>query len=268
MLTLELAGIRFNKSARRRALTPKLNDRSEGAVEFKHQNISAVLLGLNQPWINGYKPASQFQLSLVDEVLRRADVFENWDHAIEAASEGVAQSGRSKQPRALRDPASLFVGPAPTLSNRPPEVDPSFSMQITRRYNAAERDENNRSLGRSGEQLVLAYEKYRLRSVGQKDLAESVVWTADVEGDGAGYDIASFKEDGSPRLIEVKTTNGYERSPFHISRNELSVSGANRDHWVLFRVYDFSRSPKAFELFPPLERHLELSPTSFLAKLN
>jgi hypothetical protein len=43
------------------------------------------------------------------------------------------------------------------------------------------------------------------------------------DGDGAGYDIASFAPDGRPRLIEVKTTNGWERTPFHISRNELAV---------------------------------------------
>jgi hypothetical protein len=47
MLTLELAGQRYNKSAHRRELLQKLNGRSNGAVELKHQNISAVLLDLN-----------------------------------------------------------------------------------------------------------------------------------------------------------------------------------------------------------------------------
>ena len=33
----------------------------------------------------------------------------------------------------------------------------------------------------------------------------------------------SFEADGRERLIEVKTTNGWERTPFHITRSELEV---------------------------------------------
>ncbi len=48
-------------------------------------------------------------------------------------------------------------------------------------------------------------------------------WVSDEDGDGAGYDIASFERDGRARLIEVKTTRGWERTPFHITCNELAV---------------------------------------------
>ena len=44
--------------------------RSRGSIEFKHQNISAVLRGLGEIWIEGYKPAVNYQMSLVDAVLR------------------------------------------------------------------------------------------------------------------------------------------------------------------------------------------------------
>lgn len=44
MLRLELAGDPYNKAAHRRALQARLDRRSEGAVELKHQNISAVLM--------------------------------------------------------------------------------------------------------------------------------------------------------------------------------------------------------------------------------
>ena len=63
---------------------------------------------------------------------------------------------------------------------------------------------------------------------GRDDLARKVRWVSDEDGDGAGYDIASFAPDGRPRLIEVKTTNGWERTPFHISRNELAVAEERR----------------------------------------
>ncbi|MCA8894603.1 MAG: DUF3883 domain-containing protein, partial [Amphiplicatus sp.] len=62
------------------------------------------------------------------------------------------------------------------------------------------------------------------------------------------------------------TTNGWERTPFHISRNELEVANERRDAWTLFRLYDFAREPRAFELRPPLEAHVELVATSFQAR--
>jgi len=53
MLRLELSDIAYNKAEHRRNLLPLLNTRSKGSVEFKHQNISAVLALLGQPFIKG-----------------------------------------------------------------------------------------------------------------------------------------------------------------------------------------------------------------------
>ncbi len=39
---------------------------------------------------------------------------------------------------------------------------------------------------------------------------------------GRAYYIASFAPDGLPRLIEVKKTNGWERTLLLITRNELA----------------------------------------------
>ena len=86
-------------------------------------------------------------------------------------------------------------------------------------------------------------------------------------GDGAGFDIESFDTNGANRLIEVKTTNGWERTPFHITRNELAVAEARREHWRLVRLWNFSRRPTAFELRPPLEAHVSLMATSYQADL-
>ncbi|XXK27311.1 HNH endonuclease [Arenicellales bacterium nBUS_45] len=69
MLGLELQGQKYNKAARRKNLLPKLNNRSEGSIEFKHQNISAVLKEAGLQWINGYKPASNYQSALKEVVL-------------------------------------------------------------------------------------------------------------------------------------------------------------------------------------------------------
>jgi hypothetical protein len=99
-------------------------------------------------------------------------------------------------------------------------------------------------------------------------LAERVKWVSQENGDGAGFDILSFEEDGNERLLEVKTTNGWERTPFHISRNELKVAEVKRETWHLIRLWDFSREPRAFSLRPPLSSHVELTPTSFMASFD
>ncbi len=146
------------------------------------------------------------------------------------------------------------------------EVEQLQSM--ARRFDVAGRDERNRALGYAGEELVLCHERSILRQYGRDDLARRVRWVSQEDGDGAGYDISSFTKDGGERLIEVKTTNGWERTPFHISRNELEVADQRRDAWCLFRLYEFAREPKAFELRPPLDAHVSLTATSFQASFQ
>lgn len=136
------------------------------------------------------------------------------------------------------------------------------------RFGVAERDERKWALGRAGEERILAHECGTLRLAGRGDLARRIVWTSREVGDGAGYDIASFTPNGAPRLIEVKRTNGWDRTPFHISRNDLAVADANRESWHVFRLYDFSRTPKAFELTPPLKVNVALAATSFEASFQ
>ncbi len=76
------------------------------------------------------------------------------------------------------------------------------------------RDHRNRALGKAGEAFVLALEQQRLIASGLPDLAAQVRWVAQMDGDGAGYDIRSFSPTGTETLIEVKTTNGGSRTPF------------------------------------------------------
>lgn len=261
MLTAELMGEELNKSEHRRSLLPLLNGRNEKSIEFKHQNISAVLVGLGQQRIDGYKPKASFQNSLVDAVVRWLEVNPSWSTS-EFKSSALRQANR------LGENATLWIGPAPTFANEPPPLDPKFMSAIARKYDVAERDARNRSLGKAGEERILLHEKSTLRAAGREDLADKVRWTAMEDGDGAGFDILSYEPDGNDRLIEVKTTNGWERTPFHVSRNELAVADANRDTWHLIRLWNFAREPKAFSIRPPLEAHVSLTPTSFLASIQ
>lgn len=259
MLSDDLSQTPYNKAEHNRMLQSKIS-RSRGSIEFKHQNISAVLLGLGQPWIGGYKPAANFQNALVDGVLRWLAAHETWL--------APHRDRRAATSAAVLEDRQLWIGPPPTQRNEPPVVDAEFMAALGRKYDVAARDERNRALGKAGEEAVLGHERASLRIAGRNDLADKVRWTAVEDGDGWGYDIQSFEPDGRQRLIEVKTTHGWERTPFHLSSNELRVAEDRRDIWHLVRLWDFAREPKAFALRPPLEAHAELTATSFLASLH
>lgn len=243
-----LSGRPFVKVERHRALTEMLSGRTPKSIEYKLQNVSGALQALGYPWLKGYAPATNFQMSLADAVARSFDGHADWTTRRHASIR-----------RELRDPGELFVGPPPTLSNRPPPRDLEKMLRVAHKFDVAGRDARNRALGRAGEELVLSREQSVLRSCGRADLAAKVCWASKEKGDGLGYDIESFAPDGRPRLIEVKTTNGWERTPFHITRNELEVADERRSEWCLFRLYGFSTEPKGFELYPPLDAHVTLT---------
>ena len=254
MLADDVAGKPDNKAKHNRALQSKIG-RGKGSIEFKHQNISAVLKGLGEDWIIGYKPAFNFQGALVDAVARWLALNPAWLEP---------DSRRNLGSMALRESTPLWIGPPPTHSNAPPPLELEQMTAIATKFDVAARDERNRALGRAGEERVLAHERSSLADAGRHDLARRVRWVAHEDGDGAGFDIASFELDGRGRLIEVKTTSGWERTPFHITRNELAVADFQRDIWCLVRLWNFAREPKAFEIRPPLSAHVSLTPTAFL----
>jgi len=257
MLADDFAGRPYNKAANNRSLQTRIG-RSRGAIEYKHQNVSAVLLGLGLDWLEGYKPALNFQTPLVDAVVGWLNNHPDWFANI---SIRVALPGFEEAP-------PLWIGPPPQMRNAPEPEEWARLHEVALQHNVAERDSRNRLLGRAGEETVLAYERKALRGVGRPDLAEAVRWVSDEDGDGAGYDIHSFEPSGRRRLIEVKTTAGWERTPFYLTRNELAVAEASPDEWRLVRVWNFRREPKAFELQPPLLASLALTPTVFEAHLR
>jgi len=257
MLANEIAGRFYNKAAYNRELQA-LIARSHGSIEYKHQNISAVLRGLGEDWLRGYKPAFNFQLSLVDAVVRWLAGHPTW---MERQQIQETASG-------LQESAALWIGPAPIP--RPPSnpKERELMKHIAGFVDVAARDEHNCALGKAGEQRVLMHERAILSSAGRRDLADQVRWVSQEDGDGAGFDIASFTPSGQQRLIEVKTTNGWERTPFHISSNELAVAEERRSEWCLMRLWNFSRQPRTFELRPPLDTHVLLTATSFRASFH
>ena len=251
MLAADLSGRNYSKAGHARQLMERLENRSQAAIEYKRRNLSAVLQGLGDTWLPGYFPAYNVQASLEDAVARWLAHNPDWLDSIPAPEPG--------------DAVPLRVEPPPTFSNQPQPQGHDRMSGIANRFDVAGRDERNRALGRLGERLALAHERTVLTRAGRADLARDVRWVSQEDGDGAGYDIASFAPDGAIRLLEVKTTKGYARTPFRISRNELAVSRERRAEWRLFRLWNVARTPQAFELTPPLESHVSLMPTQYLA---
>jgi Domain of unknown function (DUF3883) len=252
MLQSELNGVSYNKSAHRRSLV-NLIGRTEGSVERKHQNISAVLGELALPTISGYKPLPNFQKSIID--------------AIERYLTQNPESFALQQSHAgLGEAPNLFIESAPILE--PTAHKNKELVRLIRKFDPVERDFKNRSLGKAGEELVFTFERQQLLAQGRSDLASKVRWVSQEDGDGAGYDIRSYSQNGSERLIEVKTTNGIQTTPFYLTRNELSFSKERPKEFRICRLYDFAKKPKMFELIPPIEKLVRLEALSFSASFN
>jgi len=69
MLAADLSGQPYVKARHSATLMAQIG-RTHRSVEFKHQNISAVLDELGMPWIPGYKPKRNYQNAIFDAIDR------------------------------------------------------------------------------------------------------------------------------------------------------------------------------------------------------
>ena len=251
MLDTEMAGGAVVKKAHNRALQNMI-DRSPGSIEYKHRNISAVLDALGSPYIQGYKPAVNYQHALFDAIEARIDGSDFQNRGADASIIDAAF------------PKNLIYERAPEMGDKPYAANPRLD-RLVRKFDPARRDAIARALGEAGEAVVFQAEQNRLSEIGRDDLAGKVRWVAKEDGDGAGFDILSFSRYGDERWLEVKTTNGPATTPFWITENERRVSEERPDVFRLARLYDFSRVPAAFRLRAPLTDHVRLSPSQYRA---
>lgn len=254
MLRAELSGQSFSKTSHRRALLPLLNVRSEGSIEFKHQNISAVLARLGQPFIRGYLPRYNYQKVLEDKVLDYLIGNRDIEDDFYVFSEKEVQ---------LPDKVAYdnFVVNAPAIGEVKEGIRSYKRNPI--KINYLEKEQNNRKLGEKGEELVLDYEKWELRRLGKDSLADKVIWIAKEEGDGAGFDILSRYANGRDKYIEVKTTKLSKEAPFYFSRNELMFSKDHSKDYHLFRLFNFEKNTKMFTKVGSLDSICNSTPVTY-----
>lgn len=261
MLMLELTGQAYSKTKHRLALMQKLNGRSQGSVEMKHQNISAVMLALGRPPIPGYKPLPNTQKVLTEVVESQLALRPDLDMAARLAVEKPAVLPQlvTLQGAQVAPPKVEKVAEKATK-----EYLPTFSP-VQRDYLAVEA--RNRSLGLAGEKFVLAFEREALCQHNRSDLADQVDHVALSLGDGLGYDIRSFDPiSGQERFIEVKTTAFSAETPFYVTRNEVARSERDAAQYQLYRVFDFRKVPRFFALQGAIKQSCELDAVSWKAK--
>lgn len=239
MLEGELAGDSFSKADHRRMILPLLNNRTEGSIEYKYQNISAVMISLGLPYIEGYKPAWNYQLSLVDHVV---DYVKN-NLSLESEFREFAE--RAVQPVEDQLPFKDMQVEAP-MSKGSITEEPTVIYGKPTNVNYLEIEQNNKLLGNYGEEIVIKYEKWRLLEAGKDSLADQIEWVSRTRGDWAGFDILSRNTNGTDRYIEVKTTKLGKEAPIFFTRNEYDFSVKNVTDYYLYRLYNSNKRPKLF----------------------
>jgi hypothetical protein len=237
MLKLELRHKEYNKTAHRRALIPQLNYRSNGSVEFKHQNISAALINMGLPYIEGYKPRFRYQKEMLENEI--ANYIKRHQLILEQNFESFADE-RATRPRTISYDEILEEPPSPSTFT---ESEPLYRPI---KINYLEKEQRNRSLGEQGENFVIEFERRRLSIAGRDNLVDKIEWVSKELGDGLGYDILSKNENGSDRFIEVKTTKLAKETPIYLSRTEVSFALQKAKSFFLYRVFDFDKRPRLF----------------------
>lgn len=250
MLRADLAARPYVKLRHSEALMARIG-RTHRSVEFKHQNISAVLDELGLPWIPGYKPKRNYQDAIFDAIDRYL-----------TKHPSVLEPVPTPRPTPSA-PEHVFV-PPPTLAIVDRTI-PDSLRHLVRKFDPVARDHRNRSLGKAGEGFVVEFERRRLIGVDRSDLARNVRWVAAEDGDGAGYDVLSFDAGGRERLLEVKTTNGSARTPFFLTRNERDLATERPADWRIYRVHLFAKDPRIFTITPPIENSVHLRPEIWCA---
>jgi hypothetical protein len=263
MLALELRGTPFNKADHNRNLLRMLDGRTRAAVERKHQNISAILIELGYPYIDGYKPLGNYQellREIVEERLPAARTLEQ-----ELASLVISPPPPVVPPQDILD----IIVPIPVPDRESRTSIYEFREVSARHFkrNYLEIEARNSALGLAGEQLVMRYEQERLSRAGEDGLASKIIHVSATDSDGLGFDLLSYETDGRERLIEVKTTRFGALTPFFASRNEVEISDRRNADYQLYRVFKFSEQPRLFMLPGSLRRSCRLDPVNYAARV-
>lgn len=206
------------------------------------------------------------------EVLVFGQKVENSDFYKWTPRERDSIGGVSGRPVAVASD-SVKVEPVvvPEKKEVPPAIAPEKKYRTARKIDNWEEINRKRKItGTKGEEIALAIEQEYFESIGRKDLADRVRHVSVEDGDGLGYDILSFFDNGKEKYIEVKSTTVSIGSPFNISKNELEFLREHMDNSFVCRVLvpgDHVDGIPGYEMVPSyVVLDHDISPTAFIVK--
>lgn len=137
-------------------------------------------------------------------------------------------------------PGAPVRQPSPRIGTGGPSRAPSVQS-----------DEENRRLGKRGEEVVYNVERRMLKALGKNPA--SVHWISRTD-ELSPYDLISVDQDDQLIFIEVKSTKGSDPTePFYISHAELIEASYRRSRFYVYRVTDVdSASPTITRWADPL----------------
>lgn len=121
--------------------------------------------------------------------------------------------------------------------------------------------------GEFGEQIVIKFEREKLKKVNRLDLMDKVTQVSKNDS-SAGYDILSFDENGKEMYIEVKATvDKYDtETAFYISEGEKKKA-ESLENYYLYRVFDItSKNPTILRIKNPAQyfgKEIQLIPSNY-----
>lgn len=255
MLADELAEKPYNKSAHRKMLLPLLSNRSEGSIEFKYQNISAALIEVGAVYIKGYLPRFNYQALLKEECIKQLEFKTSyWETAFTAFTDNLPPTVR------LTDFSKILDTPPKTKDRKLP-IRP-IKERKPFKINYLEREQRNARSGNIGEQIAIAYERWRLIDAGKDSFADKIEWVSYYD-DGAGFDILSKNENGSDRYIEVKSTKLGKETPIFFSNGEFEFAKRNSTDYHLYRVFNLTQHPRLFTANGDFDSFCQKEPLHF-----
>ena len=126
------------------------------------------------------------------------------------------------------------------------------------RINAAKR-----KIGALGEEIVFDY----LTQQAEENGLQTPIHVSKEEGDGLGYDIRAFDEQGNEIKIEVKASKRTSSGGFEMTRNEVKASIKYPKHYKVYYVYaiDIKKRQCIIKIYdgPFTDEFYEMDPTGY-----
>lgn len=247
----------------------------------------------------GYRSHGFTDSELIDDLSEAHDIYEDLLHHFQTHSyEDVIKSvleyddfskkqhmvegneAHKEIVTALDPDGDITYSPTASLKEVQPFVDRSdryrrITNPINTKIDYLKKAQFDAKIGLLGEELVLDYERERLKKLGDdlgydvEEFIEKIQWVS-IKSDSFGYDIQSYDFiDGrfQPIQIEVKSTASKIDIPFPVSRGEVERSKVSPDTYFVYRLYDVrSSEPKFYRVRGTIEDNFELDPITYMAR--